>query len=120
VFLGQHEPLKINLDEVEGRLKRPDYGPVAESLREVGAGSAVELLSAYAGRASDLAPWIRGADINRDRNLRLQYLGGWGINSAMAGYLYREMLRYRRLPVGIFTGSPERVRSLLGTMDAGG
>ena len=38
----------------------------------------------------------------------------------MAGYLYREMLRYRRLPVGIFTGSPELVRSLLGTMDAGG
>lgn len=120
VFLGQHEPLKINLDEVDERLKRPDYAPVAESLREVGAGSAVELLSAYAGRASDLEPWIRGADINRDRNLRLQYLGGWGINSAMADYLYREMLRYRRLPVGIFTGSPERVRSLLGTMDAGG
>ena len=120
VFMGQAEPLKINLDEIQNRLERPDYAPVAESLRDVGAGSALELLSAYAGQASDLAPWIRGAEINRDRDLRLQYLGGWGINSAMADSLYRQMLRYRRPPVGIFTGSPDRLRSLLATMYAGG
>lgn len=116
VFMGQAEPLKINLDEVQQRLERPDYAPVAESLREVGAGSALELLSTYAGQASDLEPWVRGAEINRDRDLRLQYLGGWGINSAMADYLYRQMVRYRRPPAGIFTGSPERLRALMGSM----
>ena len=36
VFLGQAGPLTINLDEVQRRLDRPDYAPVAESLREVG------------------------------------------------------------------------------------
>ena len=28
VFMGQAEPLKINLDEVHQRFARPDYGPV--------------------------------------------------------------------------------------------
>ena len=84
-----------------------------ESLQEVGAGSAVELLSSYAGQASDLRPWIRGAEINRDRDLRLQYLGGWGINSAMADYLYRQIIRFRRPPAKLFTGTPEKVQLLL-------
>ncbi|PWU07651.1 MAG: hypothetical protein C5B51_09685 [Terriglobia bacterium] len=65
----------MNVDDVQRRLEQPDYVPVLESLREVGAGSAAELLSMYAGQAQDLQPWIKGAEINRDRNLRLQYLG---------------------------------------------
>ena len=118
VFLGQAEPLKIDLDEVEQRLARPDYAPVAESLREVGVGSATGLLAAYAGQAADLAPWVRGAEINRDRDLRLQYIGGWGINSAMADELYRDILRYRKPPLGIFTGSPQHVQAFLSDMYA--
>jgi spermidine synthase len=110
------EPLKINVDEVQRRLERPDYAPVVQSLREVGAGSALELLATYAGQAPDLEPWIRGADLNRDRDLRLQYLGGWGINSQMADYLYRQIVRYRKPPANLFTGSPERVQLLMGAM----
>ena len=118
VFMGQAEPLKINVDEVERRLGRPDYAPVAQSLREVGAGTVIELLSTFAGQAVDLRPWIRGAQINRDRDLRLQYLGGWGINSQMADYLYRQIVKYRRPPANLFTGSPEKVQLLLGSMYA--
>ena len=113
VFMGQNEPLKINLQEVQQRLERPDYAPVAQSLREIGVGSALELFSTYAGQATDLEPWTRGAQINRDSNLRLQYLGGWGINSNMADYLYREMIRYRRPPLNLFDGSPKMVESLM-------
>ena len=54
VFMGQVDPLKINLDEVQQRLNRPDYAPVAESLREIGVASAVDLFSTYAGRKADL------------------------------------------------------------------
>ncbi len=60
VFMGQSEPLKINLDEMQQRLERPDYAPVAESLREIGIGSATDLLSTYAGQSSDLKPWLTG------------------------------------------------------------
>lgn len=118
VFLGQAEPLRIDIDDVQQRLDRADYAPVAESLREVGAGSAAELLSTYAGQASDLERWLRGAEINRDRDLRLQYLGGWGINSQMADYLYRQIVRYRRPPVNLFTGSPEKLHTLFGAIMA--
>jgi spermidine synthase len=112
VFLGQAEPLKIDLDEIERRLARPDYAPVIESLRDVGIRSAQDLFSTYSGNKSDLEPWLRGAPLNRDRDLRLQYLAGWGINSTIADALYRRIIRYRRLPGPIFTGSAQRQRAL--------
>jgi spermidine synthase len=116
VFLGQAEPLAIDLDAVQLRLDRPDYAPVAQSLRDIGVNSVVDLLATYSGRKTDLAKWLRGAPLNHDRDLRLQYLAGWGINSAMADSLYREILRYRRPPADIFTGSLERRRALLYAM----
>jgi spermidine synthase len=113
VFLGQAEPLKINLDEIEQRLNRPDYAPVAQSLRDIGIRSPIDLLATYAGQKSDLGPWYAGAELNRDGDLRLQYLAGWGINSSLEDFIYRQMLSYRRPPWNLFTGSPERVQSLI-------
>jgi spermidine synthase len=112
VLLGQTEPTKINLDEVDGALARPEYGGVAQSLREIGFNSAVDLFSTYAGRRADLAPWLKNADINHDRNLRLQYLAGLGLNLYQSGTIYSEMMAYTRFPDDLFTGSPERMRTL--------
>ncbi|HEX4274380.1 MAG TPA: fused MFS/spermidine synthase [Bryobacteraceae bacterium] len=112
VFMGQVEPLKVNLDEVEQRLARPDYAPVAESLRGIGVPSDIDLFATYAGQKSDLGLWTKGAQINRDADLRLSYLAGWGINSNLEDVLYRQMLHYRRPPDGIFTGSPQKIESL--------
>jgi spermidine synthase len=112
VLLGQTEPIRINLDEIEARLQRPEYLPVARSLREIGLKSAVELFATYAGRAADLKEWLRDAAINRDGNLRLQYLAGLGLNMNESDAVYAEMLRYRRLPEGLFTGSPSTMRAL--------
>lgn len=117
VFMGQVEPLKINVDEVQQRLERPDYAPVRESLRDIGVPSAIDLFSVYAGQKSDLGVWTKGADINRDADLRLSYLAGWGINSVLEDVLYRQMLRYRRPPADLFTGSPERLRDLYIAME---
>ena len=97
VFLGQAEPLKINVDEVQQRFDRPDYAPVVESLREVGVPSVVALFSTYTGRKSDLGQWSAGSDINRDSNLRLSYLAGWGINSQLADV---DLSRYAALSEG--------------------
>jgi spermidine synthase len=66
------------------------------------------------GNKADFTPWLAGAEINRDRDLRLQYLGGWGINSNLADPIYREMLAFRRVVDHPFTGAPEHVRMLLG------
>jgi len=97
---------------VERRLERPDYAAVAASMRDVGFGSAVDLLSTYAGQAKDLAPWLRGAAINRDRNLRLQYIAGLGLNSYESGTIYSDMLEYRRFPEEIFVGMGPLTREL--------
>jgi spermidine synthase len=112
VFLGQEGPIQINLDEVQQRLDRPDYAPVAQSLSDIGIRSAIDLFSTYSGGRADLEPWLRGAPVSHDRDLRLQYIAGWGINSAMADTLYRQILRYRRLPATIFAGSADRQRAL--------
>jgi spermidine synthase len=113
VLLGQLEDTRINLDEIEARLKRPEYAPVAQSLREIGMYSAVDLFATYAGNAADYEPWLRDAEINRDRNLRLQYLAGRGLNLYRADVIYADMLNYSTAPDAIFTGSEELRESLM-------
>ena len=112
VLVGQAGPTTIDPDGLEDRLERPDHAAVAASLREVGFTSAVDLLATYAGQAKDLAPWLRGAAINRDRNLRLQYLAGLGLNSYESGTIYSAMLEYRRFPDEIFIGMGPLTREL--------
>jgi spermidine synthase len=112
VLLGQVEPTRIDLDEIDARLMRPEYLPVARSLRDIGLNRAVDLFATYAGRAADLRDWLRGAAINRDGNLRLQYLAGLGLNMNESDAVYAEILRYRRLPDGLFTGSASTISAL--------
>ncbi len=106
VLLGQAEATTIDIEALEERLDRLDYVPVAQSLAEVGFNSATDLLATYAGQATDLRPWLEGAEINRDRNLRLQYLAGMDLNSYQEGRIYDEMLAYCVFPEELFVGSP--------------
>lgn len=112
VFMGQAEPLKINVDEIAARLDRPDYGPVKESLADVGIYSAEGLFSTYSGQKRDVGRWTEGADINSDSNLRLSYLAGWGINAKLDDQHYRQMLHFRQEPDNLFTGAEDRLKSL--------
>src|SRR4029079_3326205 len=81
VLVGQQGTMKIDVDAIEAKLQRPEYAVVAQSLREIGFNSATELFSTFAGNAQMLAPWLADAQINRDRNLRLQFLAGLGLNN---------------------------------------
>ncbi len=112
-FLGQVGPLKIDLDALQARLNRPDYAPVAQSLAEIGVHSPWDLFSDYSGQKSDLGPWIKGADINTDGDLRLQYLAGWGINSSKEDVIYRIMQSYKRSPANLFTGSSPQAQAII-------
>ncbi len=112
VIVGQNGPIRIDVDEWERRLSGPNYAAVRDSLSEVGFRSAIDLLSTYAGQAPDLGPWLRNAQINRDRDLRLQYLAGLGMLNNSASYILDDLLRYRRFPRELITGSDERVRQL--------
>jgi spermidine synthase len=85
---------------------------VADSLREVGFANVVQLLATYAGQEPDLRPWLAGAQINRDGNLRLQYMAGMALNVSQEGAIYNQMLAYRKFPDNLFAGSPERIPAL--------
>ena len=62
--------------------------------------------------ASDLAPWLADAQINRDRNLRLQYLAGLGLNLYQNAAIYDDILVHRKFPEDLFSGSEERLGQL--------
>lgn len=118
VFMGQVEPLRINVDEIQQRLESPDYAKVAESLRDIGLYTAVDLFSTYSAQSSDLQPWLQGAEITTDRDLRLQYLAGWGIDSQLETVVYNELIKYRRPPRDLFSGSPQYTQPLLGMLSS--
>ena len=67
-----------------------------------------------------MVPRLAGAQINRDADLRLSYLAGWGINSNLQDAIYRAMLGYRRRPEGLFAGSKEKVDALIREIEATG
>jgi spermidine synthase len=112
VLLGQAEPLNLNIDALEDRWGRSDHARVAQSMGAVNFHNATDVLATYAGRASDLKPWLAGAEINEDISMRLQYLAGMGLNFDDPGSIYAQMLKYRRFPRALFTGSEQRVRAL--------
>jgi spermidine synthase len=108
VLLGQTEGTRLDLDAFDKRLKRRDHARVLTSLNDVGFEDGMDLLATYAGRGVDLTSWLEGAQINRDRNLRLQYLAGLGVKNNIGPGIYREILLYRRFPQDLFTGARQR------------
>ena len=112
VLLGRLETSPINIDEIQKRLDDTKYSGVLSSLTEAAFDSAFDLIGSYAGRASDLAPTLSGAEINRDLNMRLQYVAGWGLNSVSSAQIYRELLSYRKFPEDLLTGTGERMDAL--------
>jgi spermidine synthase len=112
VLMGTVDPPHFNVDEMEARLNRPDYAGVRTSLGEIGIRSAIDLFANYAGRASEMKEYLRDAQINHDRDLRLQYLAGLGLNLYQSGPIYSEILRYKRFPEGLFSGSEATMRQL--------
>jgi spermidine synthase len=133
VLFGQDGPTVIDVDQLQQRLDRPDHQPVKESLREVGFGSlrlgqdgvvvweaAIDLLSTYAGQARQLQEWCRDAQINTDRNLRLQYLAGMWLNSYMGSEILSSILANYHFPNETFVGSPARVQALKAALEGTG
>jgi len=112
VLVGQAEGTHIDVDRVMAKLNQPEYSVVRQSLAEIGFFSPIELFATYAGNKQDLAPWLADAEINRDRNLRLQFLAGLGINKYEQDSIYQDMIALRTYPTDLFTGSPEVMAQL--------
>jgi spermidine synthase len=112
VLFGQADPTVIDVDKWQARLDRPENAEVKRSLGEVGFHSAVDLLATYAARAADLGQWMSDAQINTDRNLRLQYLAGLSLNNYQETKILNEITRTYHFPESVFVGAGARVRLL--------
>src|SRR5262249_14843471 len=96
ILFGRVDPAPIDIDAMTQRLN--GNAQAAASLREVGFESAIDLMSSYGARGPDLAEWLKGAAINTDRDLRLQYLAGLGVNVSAQNQIHSELMQVRRLP----------------------
>jgi spermidine synthase len=113
VLVGRAGSAPIDLDRIQARLERAAYAQVASSLRAVGIDSTLDLVGTYAGQARDLERWLGGAQINTDRNLRLQYLAGDAVNAQSAAAIFAALTAHEpRFPDALFTGSPARLEEL--------
>ena len=124
ILFGQAEPTVIDLDALQRRLVRPDHRLVKQSLGDMGLwepkgfegeeepNEGIDLLATFAGQASLLKEWSKGAQINTDRNLRLQFLAGMSLNSSTGHETLSSILEHYRFPDRVFVGSPDRIRAL--------
>jgi spermidine synthase len=86
---------------------------VAASLRTVGFDSVLDLMSTFVADAESLGPWLEGAALNTDRNLRLQYLAGRGLNVFAAAAIFDALAGSGpRFPDGLFDGTPAELEEL--------
>ena len=72
--------------------------------RTIGINSAIDLVSTYAARVDQMRPWLADAQINRDKNLRLQYLAGFGLNLYEQASIYAEMIQGAAVSGGVVHG----------------
>ena len=112
VLFGQLGNQRIDVDAAQMRLSSPGGAPIQRSLADVGINSAVELFGTYAGSLLDMGEWLSHAEINTDRNLRLQYLAGLGLNLYQSAGIYRNMIRRSRYPEQLFQGSQATLSQL--------
>jgi len=119
VVVGLKDDGPINIDDIEARLARPEYAPVRASLAEIGFFSATDVFATFAAQGPALAPWMADAQINYDKNLRLQYLAGMSLNQYEQGPIYADMIKYRKYPEGLFTGAPERIARIRNAANGG-
>jgi spermidine synthase len=118
VLFGQTDPAPINVDAAAERFNLPDNAHAAKSLRGIGFVSAIDSIASYSGRGPDLALWLRGATINTDRNLRLQYLAGMGLNVTAQDQIRSELADAGWIPPGLFTASEENFAELRDALSA--
>lgn len=112
VLMGGEGGSHVDIDDAVRRLQRDEFRALSKSMLQVGYTSAIGLLATYAGSATDLSPWLNDAEINRDRNMRLQYTAGTELNLDQGLLIYHDMIGYRRIPRDLFSGSQEIIREL--------
>jgi spermidine synthase len=109
-LLGHTAPFVIDADDLQKHIDLT--ADIRQSLADVGIGSSLDLLRAYAGRREDVAAWLEDYQPNLDKNLRLEYLAGESLNSYDEVAIYNSMTADLHYPNGFIRINPEGERDL--------
>ncbi len=101
ILVGNAEGTPIDIDGFRSQMwANPD---IVRPLAEAGLGRFSDLRRTYVAQGDDLTAWLQDAEINRDRNLRLQFLAGLTPAGQSAQGILQTIVRYgqegRRLRV---------------------
>ena len=116
VMLGGLGPMRIHMGDLDARLKLPQYAQVLKSLESINIRTALALVSTYAGNRVDLSEWLTDAQINRDKNMRLQYLAGMGLNADQTVDIFDDIITHLTFPEKMIIGTnvqKNRLRQML-------
>jgi spermidine synthase len=116
VLMGSVEPIRVDLEAYARRVAADPR--IVASLKDVGFRSGFDLLGVYTAQGRDLAGWLKGAQMNRDLSLRLQFLAGMSVSQGKADFIYAEMERRGAFPAEIFRGSAEDVAEVRKAFEA--
>ncbi len=95
VLAARLDEAPVDTEAWQAKIDSPAYAEVKASLAQVGFSTISDMLMTYSGSGRELASWLAGAEINTDKNLRLQYLAGVGLNNNTGSEIRDSMLRYR-------------------------
>ena len=97
VMLGRSATTKIDVDGWNTASTRIPFrrGALARG-RRLRVGDS--MFGTYAGNAHELRQWLTDAEINHDRDLRLQYLAGFRSNLYQSEGIFNEIVKYRKFP----------------------
>jgi spermidine synthase len=110
VMLGQEESAAINARSIQHRL---DSSPaIKESLAAVKYDSALSILKTFTGQSDDITAWLNNVEINRDNNLRLEYLAGEALDDNAQNEIYYAITRKLSYPETVFSVSLSDERRL--------
>jgi len=112
VLLGQAGASRIDITAMEKRFQDAGYAKVGGSLIESGFQSPLDLFATYAGSGRDLREWLKDAEINTDRNLRLQYLAGVGLNNYTEANIFDQIVQHKTFPEKLFVADEAWTTSL--------
>ena len=110
VAMSGRLPMSFDITRVQTAIE--DNPMLRASLGEAELGSALALLSTFAGNAASMTEWLADAERNVDVSLRLQYLAGLSLDRYQDAEIFAAIRSSFGIPDGMFTGAAHELDAL--------
>ena len=115
LLFGSNQPYMFDLSKID-QMTGPG-SKIEESIHEMEFNSLDDMLTLYVADKEALKEWVRGAQINSDMNLRLEYLAGAAAYQNNREEIFRDIIAHRRWPQELFRGHEARLQAIRENLD---